>query len=100
MISCYGLVFARLATVCRPIIVCLGSGNPEVYTAFIIIIINNYKFFINIFQAIYKLKVLILKYPTHKKFAKKSLTHYLSLNYARKSASKKMSKNAKTHVFD
>ena len=36
MISCYGLVFARLATVCRPTIVCLGSGHPEAYTAFII----------------------------------------------------------------
>ena len=33
MISCYGLVFAGLATVCHPTIVCLGSGHPEVYTA-------------------------------------------------------------------
>lgn len=31
--------------------------------------------FINVFQAIYKLKALISKYPTHRKCAKKSLTH-------------------------
>ena len=37
MISCYGLVFARLATVCRPTIVCLGSAH----------------LFINTFQAIF-----------------------------------------------
>ena len=36
---------------------------------------NNNDIFINIFQAIYKLKVLILKYPIHRKFAKKSLRH-------------------------
>ena len=38
MISCYGLVFVRLATVCRPTIVCLGSGHPKVYIAFIILV--------------------------------------------------------------
>ena len=37
VISCCGLVFARLATVRRPTIVCLGSGHPAVYTAYIII---------------------------------------------------------------
>ena len=31
--------FARLARVCRPTIVCLGSRNPDVYTVFILLII-------------------------------------------------------------
>ena len=50
MISCYGLVFARLATVCRPTSVCLGSGHPEVYTIFnntLKLIINSSLFYQN-----------------------------------------------------